>query len=593
MSICITRVSRGDGVPFVTSVTHLIGIVIFLVAGMDVQAQNPPEESTDSLTVRRGHGVVIDENDYERIPLKPTFRSVRKDEGPTAYSLKRYAPFARSQGSRNTSVGWALSYSARTIAEAIIRDWEDRSYITEHAYSPSFVYNQLMMQDGMQDDSCIQGASVAKGLRLLQTVGTVKMTDFPVSCSHRPDRDDVRRAFEHRIFQFSRLFSLDESNKTAHIKKSIRERKPVVVVIKVPPSLYAADGESDWSGSVFEEDGADWQAMTIVAYDDKRNGGSFEVMNSWGPVWGSKGFIWLPYSAVEKYVGYAFDVHVARNNRLKRLEGSVAIELADSEILETMDDGTGHFRTRRPLPSGTKLRIRTRSAGPVFMYIISSDDSRSLNLLFPDPAKEESSFLSFERENIWESPLLELDEVAGTDYLSVVLSTKALNAEEMLESLDALPGHLPKRLDRHFAASRVDDQFIHQGTSGAIDFSYDATRQTTTLVSFVIDHSDPSESGSTDLRADSDALVETSHPSMGASPSGTYEVGAELEIAGRVRDIEPESDLFINGRLVKVSPSGRFNTNMIVTDRRGTVLFEFTDTSGKVRSIRRYLSTKE
>jgi len=573
-------------------VVRLMSFLIAVTFAVDSRAQNDAARSAESPAGSRGAGVVVDDTDYLSIPLKPTFRSVRKDESRTSYSLKKYAPYAGNQGVRNTSVGWALSYSARTIAAALNRNWNDRSYITEHAYSPSFVYNRLMVQKGGMDGTCMQGTKVEDGLRLLKTIGTVKKVDFPVSCTHRPDSEDDQRAFEHRIFQYSRLFSLNEQNKTSDIKKSIRERKPVIVVMKVPPSLYEADGVSDWAGSTSKEDGVDWHVMTIVAYDDDRNGGAFEVMNSWGPYWGTDGFIWMPYAAIEKYVGYAYEVHVAAGNRLERMSGSVSIEVADAGILQTTENAIGNFRTKIPLPSGTTLRIRSRSAGPVFMYIISSDLSRSLTLLFPDRTQKESAFISFEATNIWESPLLELDESAGTDYLSVVLSTEQVNLEHMLKTLQSLPGDLPARLHRFFASARISSQHIEKVATGVIDYSYSTAQQSTTLINFVIDHSDPSEEIASPVSIEADRDIETIHPALELSPRGTHEIGEEVRLVGRVLDIRSNTKLFVNGRSVDVSPSGRFSTSAVITDRTGLVLFEFIDTSGRVRSIRRYLGAR-
>ena len=35
--------------------------------------------------------------------------------------------------------------------------------------------------------------------------------------------------------------------------------------------------------------------MCLIGYDDKKGGGSFQIMNSWGADWGDKGFFWIKY----------------------------------------------------------------------------------------------------------------------------------------------------------------------------------------------------------------------------------------------------------------------------------------------------------
>ena len=50
--------------------------------------------------------------------------------------------------------------------------------------------------------------------------------------------------------------------------------------------------------------------MVVVGYDDYKNGGSFEVMNSWGPEFGDNGFVWIKYTDVKKYLdeGYVLEM---------------------------------------------------------------------------------------------------------------------------------------------------------------------------------------------------------------------------------------------------------------------------------------------
>jgi hypothetical protein len=50
--------------------------------------------------------------------------------------------------------------------------------------------------------------------------------------------------------------------------------------------------------------------MVVIGYDDYKNGGSFEVMNSWGPEFGDNGFVWIRYSDVKKYLdeGYVLEM---------------------------------------------------------------------------------------------------------------------------------------------------------------------------------------------------------------------------------------------------------------------------------------------
>ena len=45
--------------------------------------------------------------------------------------------------------------------------------------------------------------------------------------------------------------------------------------------------------SDYEENGG--HAMVVIAYDDDKFGGSFQILNSWGSDWGDDGKVWVPY----------------------------------------------------------------------------------------------------------------------------------------------------------------------------------------------------------------------------------------------------------------------------------------------------------
>jgi C1A family cysteine protease len=46
----------------------------------------------------------------------------------------------------------------------------------------------------------------------------------------------------------------------------------------------------------------------VVSYDDKRDGGAFELLNSIGTHFGTEGYGWITYKAFEKRVCYAMEV---------------------------------------------------------------------------------------------------------------------------------------------------------------------------------------------------------------------------------------------------------------------------------------------
>jgi C1A family cysteine protease len=50
-----------------------------------------------------------------------------------------------------------------------------------------------------------------------------------------------------------------------------------------------------WQGKLPREN-QEPHAICIIGYDDKRYGGAFEIVNSWGSDWGNGGYLWIKYN---------------------------------------------------------------------------------------------------------------------------------------------------------------------------------------------------------------------------------------------------------------------------------------------------------
>ena len=49
-------------------------------------------------------------------------------------------------------------------------------------------------------------------------------------------------------------------------------------------------------------------AMCVIGYDDRKFGGAFQIMNSWGPEWGKNGVGWVRYGDFKNYVREAYGI---------------------------------------------------------------------------------------------------------------------------------------------------------------------------------------------------------------------------------------------------------------------------------------------
>jgi C1A family cysteine protease len=346
-------------------------------------------------------------------------------ELPAEYSLAKYTPDAAHQGSFSTCAGWAVSYYGRTMLEAIKYNWENE-FVNHNTFSPSFVYNKIRVDSG-----CSKGVSLLEAVQVLKDYGSVKMSFFPYDCSRSISGAELQLAGQYRIKDFRVICTREDKNKTGIIKKSIAERKPVIIAVDCPEAFYTA-GEY-WSPSTeelaFRGKG---HALTVVGYNDTVNGGSFHVMNSWGNDWGKEGATWIRYSDFEKITYYAFDLIDIPDSRYE-LSGSLNF-LDESGKKMLVDYNGKYFVMKKPYPSGTKFQLYLNNNNSAYIYAFSTDLKRSVYKIFP-PHKRISPLLPYKRNNIAipdEYHYNMLDEVKGKSYYVFIYSKNEVDIDKLL-----------------------------------------------------------------------------------------------------------------------------------------------------------------
>jgi hypothetical protein len=265
---------------------------------------------------------------------KPAFQGLGFSASlPAAASLKQYAPMAKSQGVYPSCSGWATAYQAMTIHYAKANNLTHKSHITAHSFCPSYVYNKIRPE--IKD--CGAGKPIDEMLMLMISEGAKKFymplmgCGVPVSSEFAEAAKNYRLKDAYILFDwpadipvynndladaFRRYFAARPKKDVNLIKQAVAEGYPVIIGAALPTSFYGVNTEiwmptpaelADPAAAVMDNTGAHrLHAMTIVGYDDNKNGGSFEVMNSWSEGWGNKGFFWIRYSDFQTFVISAF-----------------------------------------------------------------------------------------------------------------------------------------------------------------------------------------------------------------------------------------------------------------------------------------------
>lgn len=415
---------------------------------LGIQAQD--EEDNYFMT-----GLLPDDGTYETLPRKATLLTRDYTLLPESYSLEQYCPKVRSQSRFGTCTSWASVYAARTIAEAIKWDWTDQEKITQEAFSPLFIYAQIKHAE---DNECQRGSQIYDALRVMRDVGAIKYLTFDMLCATYIKEELKRQAAQYKIDRYETLFSINEMDaltKITRVKKALTEDRPVVIAMWLPASFHSA--KDAWSGLDVDPTKHGYHAMCVVGYDDKKDGGSFHIMNSWGTHWGNNGFTWVKYTDFAKYVDQAYEMYVKKFSypspdpivEENDLSGSIDLQLSTGEKMSpALNTAKGTYHIADDFISGTRYRIYITNNEPAYVYVIGSDLQNNVSKVFP-PKDNISALLNYKQNHIAipdETYYVEMDNTTGTDYMCVLYSKDELNINDIVARIKSGTGSFQDRV---------------------------------------------------------------------------------------------------------------------------------------------------
>lgn len=194
----------------------------------------------------------------------------------------------RNQGNEGTCVGFATTVGMKEYQEK-------QDYRKTIELSPRFVYNECKKLDGLPDQ---EGTQIRLAMKVLKNLGVCRESLWRYE-PHDPDGPDapvrklVADAKKNRVLSYARILDLDE------LRLSIATKGPCVIGIicfngimktrtgKVP---MPRPGERKLGG----------HAICPVGYNDASK--LIKFKNSWSEEWGDKGYGYLPYKYIEKYM---------------------------------------------------------------------------------------------------------------------------------------------------------------------------------------------------------------------------------------------------------------------------------------------------
>jgi C1A family cysteine protease len=191
----------------------------------------------------------------------------------------------RNQGDEGICVGFAVASGMKDYQEFL--DYQKLVLL-----SPRFVYIEAKKIDGMPG---LEGTTIRASMRVLEKLGVCQEKFWPYS-PHQKDKPKVgakANAQKFRIITYARILNLNE------LRLSLATKGPVVLGIEVFKGMLKTK-----TGLVplpkKNETGLGGHAICAVGYYDEKKLVKFK--NSWSTKWGKKGFGYLPYEYIRRYM---------------------------------------------------------------------------------------------------------------------------------------------------------------------------------------------------------------------------------------------------------------------------------------------------
>ena len=428
-----------------------------------------------------GMGLLTTDEAFENNSAAATLMRSDYSNLPPDVSLKSFAPTPGQQGLYGTCAGWSTGYAGRTILEAIRQNW-DQPDTDNNVFSPSFIYNQIRMQE-----NCFGASSMIDALDILKDQGGVKLEDFEYNCDRAVTETDKEKAQDFKILEYREIAHRRTKNKVDKVKKSISEMKPVVIAINCPKSF--SNAKDVWTPAKKDYNGNhSGHGICVVGYDDNKYGGAFEIINSWGKSWGNNGYTWIKYSDFQHFCLFAFELidkrRIEKNNY--DLGGSLSFIDSDGFPMRIKVNGN-KFEMEKEYTSGTLFELFISNNEPAYVYSFSYDTTKSLYKIFPFHDKM-TPFLPYKQNNIAipdEGSYNMLDEVSGVSTYCFLYSNEIIDLDLLLGNLELSNKNIKDSFEE-FMSSKIVDQKNIEFVDGDI-LSFKAKSSGKNIVPIFID----------------------------------------------------------------------------------------------------------
>ncbi len=400
------------GIPLI-----IVGIVGWFIFGRGESSSNSSSFST---------GCSMNQEVYDKAEVFEPLADNTSNPLPESFSLEQYCPQRLNQGQQGSCVGWSSSYAARTILQAVATG----SNPNDVRFSPSYLYNKIALED-------CQGAYIKDAMQTLNNEGVAPFNEFAYdenTCTTRPSSQVNQLASNYKIKGYNRLTKDGDDYKVnlLAVKQNIAQKAPVVIGMDVGGTFMQMQGQDVWlpSQEDYNKNGFGGHAMCVVGYDDYKQGGAFQIMNSWGSDYGDKGFVWVRYKDFDYFVNEAYGLYPMGNSSQKPEALKVNIALINNDGKQQIPlkySEAGVYTTSNTLPVGTRFKISITNNTDCYAYVMGQETDGSNYVLFPY-TKKHSPYCGVVGTRLFPKDYsLELDNKGNKDYMAIIISQSPLD----------------------------------------------------------------------------------------------------------------------------------------------------------------------
>ncbi len=357
-----------------------------------------------------------------------------KNPLPEAVSLLRFAPDRSNQGNQGSCVAWSCAYASQTILTAAATGRDPNQIV----FSPSYLYNQIKLE------GC-QGSYIQRAMEAMKRNGGVPLRQYPYNdqdCDREPSSTDIQAGRQNVIHGFTRITNGDNINEISvrGIKEHLNKNAPVAIGMMVGQSfMQDMMGKELWTpqGMDASQMGMGGHAMSVIGYDDRKFGGAFQIMNSWGSEWGNNGIAWVRYGDFKNYVREAYGIDpLPKRSEVANIPLECNIGLVNndgSKIIPLRLAGSNVFQTSSPIAKGTRFKMSIENATECYIYVFGMEVDNSSYVLFPymkpgETVSKHSPYCGITGYRLFpKAQSMEADTIGNRDFIAIVVSKDELD----------------------------------------------------------------------------------------------------------------------------------------------------------------------